>query len=45
MADESPPLTLKPISIVRSEVKQAARRDFGGLVSEIVLDSSLAKAL
>ena len=45
MAEELPPITLKPIGFVRSEVKQAGMRDFEGIVSEIVIDSSLTEAL
>ncbi len=45
MADEAPTMTLKPIGFVRSEVKQTGRHDSPGLVSEIIINSSLTEAL
>ena len=45
MADKVPLMTVKPIGFVRSEVKQAGRHDSPGLISEIVIDSSLTEAL
>jgi tRNA-Thr(GGU) m(6)t(6)A37 methyltransferase TsaA len=45
MVNELPGMSLKAIGIVRSEIKQPARRDFKKVVSEIVLDSSLTEAL
>ena len=45
MISELSDITLKPIGIVRSEIKQPARCDFKKVVSEIVLDSSLTEAL
>ena len=45
MASELPSITLKAIGIVRSKIKQQARRDFKNVVSEIVVDSSLTEAL
>ena len=48
MDDEQSTMTLKPIGIVRSEIKSPPpdRRDWWkGIVSEIVIDSSLAEAL
>ncbi len=45
MVGELPSLTLKAIGIVRNEIKQPARRDFKGVVSEIVIDRSLTEAL
>ena len=38
-------ITLKPIGVVRSKIKQPTRRKFKDLVSEIVIDSSLTEAL
>ncbi|MFC1901783.1 tRNA (N6-threonylcarbamoyladenosine(37)-N6)-methyltransferase TrmO [Chloroflexota bacterium] len=45
MASELPGITLKPIGIVRSELKQAGRRDVDNVCSEIVVDSYLSEAL
>ena len=45
MGNELPPMTLKAIGIVRNEIKQPTRRDFGGIVSDIVIDSNLTEAL
>jgi len=45
MADELPTMTLKAIGIVRNEIKQPARRDWGETVSEIVIDPGLTEAL
>ena len=38
-------MRVRAIGIVRSEIKQPARRDFEEAVSEVVIDSSLAEAL
>ena len=40
-----PELTLKPIGIVKSEVKDPVRRDWQGVVSEIIIDQSLEECL
>jgi len=45
MVGKLPSLTLKPIGIVRSQIKQSSRRDFKEVISEIVVDSSLTEAL
>ena len=45
MANELPPMTSKAIGIVRSDIKQPARRNWGENISEIVIDSSLTEAL
>ena len=47
MTDALPPMTAKAIGIVRNEIKQAApaRRNWGEIVSEIVIDTSLTEAL
>ncbi len=45
MADELPAMTLKAIGIVRSEIKQPARHDWGEIVSDIVINSNLTEAL
>ncbi len=48
MANELPTMTLKAIGFVRSEVKEVPpldSRDWGKIVSEIVIDSSLTEAL
>jgi len=47
MTDELPEITLRPIGIVRSKVKQmpGAEYNWRGVVSEIVVDSSLTEAL
>jgi tRNA-Thr(GGU) m(6)t(6)A37 methyltransferase TsaA len=38
-------MTLKPIGVVRNEVKQPIRHGWGEIVSEIVVDSDLTEAL
>ncbi len=48
MANELPTITLKAIGFVRSEVKEASpldSRNWGEIVSEIVIDSNLTEAL
>jgi tRNA-Thr(GGU) m(6)t(6)A37 methyltransferase TsaA len=45
MTETLPEITLKPIGIVRSEIKERTRHYSGDVVSEIVVDSSLAEAL
>lgn len=45
MASELPSMTLKAIGIVRNEIKQPTGQDFKGIVSDIVIDSSLTEAL
>ncbi|HUT68233.1 MAG TPA: tRNA (N6-threonylcarbamoyladenosine(37)-N6)-methyltransferase TrmO [Dehalococcoidales bacterium] len=45
MTESLPEITLKPIGAVRSEIKEPTRRDCKDVVSEIVVDSSLAEAL
>jgi len=45
MANELSGVTLKVIGIVRNEIKQPSMRDFEGVISEIVVDSSLTEAL
>ena len=45
MASELSGMTLKAVGIVRSEIKQPLRRDCKEVVSDIVIDSSLAEAL
>ena len=45
MASQLPGMTLKAIGIVRNEVKQPVRHGWRGIVSEIVVDSSLTEAL
>jgi len=47
MAEELPPMTLKAIGVVRNEIKErpAGQDWWEELVSEIVIDSSLAEAL
>lgn len=45
MTDELPEINLKPIGVVRSEIKERTRRHSGDLVSEIVFDESLAESL
>lgn len=39
------PMTLKAIGIVRNELKESTKQDSSKVVSEIVVDSSLAEAL
>jgi len=38
-------MDLKPIGFVRSEIKESVRRDWTGVVSEIVIDAKLTEAL
>ena len=45
MANESSGMTLKAIGIVRNGIKQPLRRDWGKIISDIVVDSSLTEAL
>ena len=45
MTNELPSMTLKAIGIVRSEIKQTSRQDCREIVSDIVIDGSLAEAL
>ncbi|MFC1990133.1 tRNA (N6-threonylcarbamoyladenosine(37)-N6)-methyltransferase TrmO [Chloroflexota bacterium] len=48
MAGKLPSVTLKAIGIIRNEIREAVpldSRDWGKIVSEIVIDSSLAEAL
>ena len=47
MADELPYLTLKAIGIVRNDIKQSPGPgyDWGKIVSDIVINSSLSEAL
>ena len=45
MASELPDMTLKAIGIVRSGIKQPTGQDAKGIISDIVIDSSLTEAL
>ena len=45
MTDELPEITLRPIGVVRSEIKERTRRKSDDVVSEIVIDDSLTQAL
>ena len=45
MANELPSITLKAIGIVRNGIKQPPEQDWGKVISEIVVNSSLAQAL
>ena len=48
MTDKLPAITIKPIGIVRNEAKEVTpldSRDWGKIVSEIVIDSRLTAAL
>ncbi len=48
MANDSPIMTVKAIGIVRNKIREApplSRRDWGKIVSEIVIDDSLTEAL
>jgi tRNA-Thr(GGU) m(6)t(6)A37 methyltransferase TsaA len=45
MSDKLPRITLRPIGIVRNEVKEPTREGWGKVISEIVLDESLNDAL
>ena len=45
MANELPTISLKPIGIVRNEIKQPLKHGWEKVVSDIVVDSSLIEAL
>ena len=45
MTSESPGMNLRVIGIVRNEIKQPVRQDWGKVVSDIVVDGSLTEAL
>ncbi len=45
MDAELPEITLKPIGIVKSEIKQPVRRKAGDIVSEIIIDKSFTESL
>ena len=45
MATELPSMTLKPIGIVRSEIKQPTKRDCEKVISDIVVNDDLTEAL
>ena len=45
MSCEMPGMTLKAIGIVRNEVKQPPKRDWGKVVSDIIINRDLAEAL
>ena len=45
MADELPDMTLKAIGFVRNEIKRKGRQDCKEVISDVVIDSSLAEAL
>ncbi len=45
MASELPSMTLKPIGIVRNEIRQPVRQDCKEIISDIVINTSLTKAL
>ncbi len=45
MADKLPPVTLRPIGVVRNKVKEPTREGWKKVVSDIVLDESLTEAL
>jgi tRNA-Thr(GGU) m(6)t(6)A37 methyltransferase TsaA len=45
MADESTSITLKAIGIVRNDIKQPLRHGWREIVSDIVVNSNLTKAL
>ena len=42
---EFPEITLKPIGVVRNDVKEPTHQDSGDIISEIIIDSSLTEAL
>ena len=42
---EFPEITLKPIGVVRNDVKEPAHQDSGDVISEIIIASSLTEAL
>ncbi len=48
IANELPTMTVKAVGIVRNKIKEApplSRRDWGKIISEIVIDNSLTEAL
>jgi len=45
MVEGLPGMTLKPIGVVRNQLKQPGRRDCEEIVSDIVVNSSLTEAL
>ena len=45
MDAELPEITLKAIGIVRSEIKEPARKKAGDIISEIVIDEALTESL
>lgn len=45
MTAELPGITLKPVGIVRSEIKEPTRKKSSDIVSEIVIDEDLTEAL
>ncbi len=45
MDDELPDMTLRPIGVVRNEIKQPIRHGWQERVSEVVVDTSLTEAL
>jgi tRNA-Thr(GGU) m(6)t(6)A37 methyltransferase TsaA len=45
MANEFPAMNLKAIGIVRNEIKEPSHRDCKKVISDVVIDSSLADAL
>ena len=45
MASELPSITLKAISIVRSELKQSTKRDYEKVISDIIINDDLTEAL
>jgi len=45
MSEALPAITLEPIGIVRSEIKEPTRRKSEDVVSEIIVNSSLTEAL
>ena len=45
MGDELPEIILKPVGIVRNEIKERTRQRPDDLISEIIIDESLTEAL
>lgn len=45
MVREQPAITLKPIGVVRNEMKQPQREGWENVVSDIIIDNSLTEAL
>ncbi len=45
MVSEPPDITLRPIGVVRNEVKQPMREGWEKIVSDIIVDDSLTEAL